>query len=127
MPIAAQQRYGRWTVLHRTDFSKQARWQLLCDCGNTKEVLASSLQGGRSLSCGCWRKECLRLLKTRHGEAGSLLYKVRQSMLRRCNNLTDQAFKNYGARGIRVCGAWSDFEVFKRDVGERPSPTQEAA
>lgn len=43
-------------------------------------------------------------------------------MLGRCQNLTDQAFRDYGGRGIRVCERWLAFENFYADMGPRPSP-----
>jgi hypothetical protein len=42
-------------------------------------------------------------------------------MLRRCNCPTEPGYKNYGAKGIRVCTRWHSFENFLADVGERPS------
>lgn len=47
-------------------------------------------------------------------------------MLRRCNNPSDAAYKNYGGRGISVCPRWRSngigFFNFVADVGEKPSP-----
>lgn len=44
-------------------------------------------------------------------------------MKRRCQNPKAQQFKNYGARGIRVCERWlADFANFLADMGRRPSP-----
>lgn len=42
-------------------------------------------------------------------------------MRQRCNNPNAKAFKDYGARGIRVCDAWSSFDAFYADMGPRPS------
>ncbi len=47
-------------------------------------------------------------------------YKSWRAMLARCNNPNDPAFDRYGGRGIKVCSAWSSFENFLSDMGERP-------
>lgn len=41
-------------------------------------------------------------------------------MRARCYKPTDPAFKNYGARGIRVCARWLSFDNFFADVSPRP-------
>ena len=49
-------RFGRWTVLRKTDkYTKSGLWYYMCrcDCGTEKEVSSHSLKYGRSLSCGC--------------------------------------------------------------------------
>jgi hypothetical protein len=43
-------------------------------------------------------------------------------MMRRCYNSADQAYKNYGGRGIAVCQAWHDFDVYYKDTGTPPAP-----
>lgn len=42
------------------------------------------------------------------------LRKIWKQMHRRCCSEKDQRFSRYGARGIRVCEEWSDFEVFEK-------------
>lgn len=43
-------------------------------------------------------------------------------MRQRCNNPKSPDFKNYGGRGIRVCGRWANsFAAFMTDMGQRPS------
>lgn len=41
-------------------------------------------------------------------------------MKSRCTNPLDHNFKNYGARGIRVCKRWAKFENFFADMGHPP-------
>lgn len=49
------------------------------------------------------------------------LYKVWQAMKQRCNNPNNKAYKNYGARGIKVCDEWQeDFAQFLADMGDCP-------
>ena len=43
------------------------------------------------------------------------------NMRNRCTNKNDQAYKNYGGRGITVCARWDSFEKFLEDMGPRPS------
>lgn len=49
---------GRLTPLYPERVGKKTLyWHCLCDCGNTKMVLGSSLRNGETRSCGCLRKE----------------------------------------------------------------------
>lgn len=50
-------------------------------------------------------------------------YKIWVSMRQRCNNPNERAYKHYGGRGIKVSEEWNDFDVFQRDMGERPKGT----
>lgn len=51
------------------------------------------------------------------------LYRRWLSMKTRCYNPRAPKYRDYGARGIRVCKRWqNDFAAFLADVGEAPSP-----
>lgn len=51
--------FGRLVPVHVDADSKpgRLRWMCQCSCGATKSVLADSLTGGKTESCGCLRKE----------------------------------------------------------------------
>lgn len=50
------------------------------------------------------------------------LYSTYMNMLSRCENMRDPSFKNYGARGIKVCSVWKEsFFQFLKDIGPKPS------
>jgi hypothetical protein len=61
----SNQRFGRWTVLYRTDSviepsgKKATMWHCRCDCGTEKDLRAHSLKSGTTLSCGCLKSERL--------------------------------------------------------------------
>jgi hypothetical protein len=38
----------------------------------------------------------------------------------RCNNPNDNAYPDYGGRGIVICERWNSFENFLSDLGPRP-------
>lgn len=50
----------------------------------------------------------------RHGESHSRLWTIWQSMKGRCYCPTSTSWKNYGARGIKVCRAWQEYLPFRR-------------
>lgn len=58
------QRFGRWTVLHKTEsrstYNSGACWLCRCDCGTERAVDSKHLRDGRSASCGCLALEMLR-------------------------------------------------------------------
>lgn len=48
-------------------------------------------------------------------------YWVWRDIKQRCLNPKNQAYRNYGGRGIRVAVKWLSFEGFFADMGSRPS------
>jgi hypothetical protein len=50
-----------------------------------------------------------------------LTYRSWQMMKDRCTNPKSPNYKNYGGRGIVFTSDWADYNVFKDDMGERPS------
>ena len=45
-------------------------------------------------------------------------YGVWKGMRKRCNNVNEPAYKDYGGRGIKVCERWDNFLCFLKDMGE---------
>lgn len=123
-------KYGRLDAIQ--GFKAMKIWWALCkcDCGVLKKVRLSHLRSGKTLSCGCLRRDNSRLLglaNTRHGHScpanRSHTYRSWESMRGRCKNLRDSSFDDYGGRGIQVCKRWDKFEHFLADMGERPRGT----
>lgn len=122
------QKFGRLTVVElvrrrRTMASgkdvSMVRWICLCECGTQAEVDPSMLRGGRTVSCGCYRKERAII----HGQWDSKAYRAWAGMLSRCNNPKAPKFPDYGGRGIKVDPRLERFEDFYSVVGE-PKPGQ---
>lgn len=111
-------RFGRLKVLRRSGTNKwgNCMWECVCDCGNLHTVCSSKLIQGKSRSCGCLVKE----------ERGRNLIKhnlfangftprtcvIWNGMKARCYNPKSPSYKNYGAKGIRICDEWLTFENF---------------
>lgn len=62
---------------------------------------------------------------TKHGHASrggkTPTYKVWMSMIRRCTMPSQDSYKLYGGRGIKVCDRWlNSYAAFLEDMGERP-------
>jgi hypothetical protein len=109
-------RFGKLTVLDRAQNDKrgQSMWNCLCDCGKATVVNGYYLTTEHTRSCGCVKKSMGGRNKT-HGQSNTALYRVWSTMKRRCHAPTNQKYKNYGARGIKVCAEWKkDFSEFYR-------------
>lgn len=115
-------KFGRLTVLkeseHR-DLDGNIYWVCKCDCGNIKNIISRSLRTGRTISCGCYNLENnqKRLGQHKynqtHGKSDTRLYYVYKTMKNRCYNPKIPKYKNYGARGIKVCDEWKNsFQAF---------------
>lgn len=50
-----------------------------------------------------------------HGDTGTRLYRIWKTMKCRCNDSNHPTYKWYGARGIRVCGEWSESYISFRE------------
>ncbi len=55
-------------------------------------------------------------INKRHGLASTGFYQSYMDMMRRCYNVKSPRYKNYGARGIKVCDRWHDFYNFIEDM-----------
>lgn len=109
-------RFERLLVLEE-DYSRggRKRWKCLCDCGNISSVRQDGLRGGSVRSCGCLRAENSHRT---HGMHDTRIYRVWASMISRCSNPNDPAWKYYGGRGVQVTSEWTNFEGFYEDMGE---------
>lgn len=127
-PVKVGDKFGRWIVVGEearpTNYPAKY-WLCRCDCGTVRGVRQQGLTSGTSSSCGCFQKEDLGRRKLRHGfAAGGLIspeYHSWNGMLDRCRNPKSKGFRNYGARGIKVCERWSVFDNFIADMGPKPS------
>lgn len=127
--IGAGSRFGEWTVAEagiptRDGRGVRRRWVCKCSCGTIKSPLEKHLVSGASTNCGCVRKKTLAKVMTTHGgTAGggpSKAYRTWIHIKKRCENPSSASYQNYGARGIRVCERWQNFENFLADMGEPP-------
>lgn len=114
-------RFGRLVVVKRdgTRVSaggyKRAQWERICDCGKTTYATTLDLRKGDVRSCGCLKAERDRVFSATHHESDTRLYHIWQAMRKRCNNVNDSAYKNYGGRGITVCDEWNNSYLSFRD------------
>lgn len=117
--------FGRLTVVGIQGRNKSGVALALCSCtcGSSKVILASSLYGKATESCGCIRKEQLVERLRKHGLSKTAEYKIWIGIKKRCFNEKCKSFARYGGRGITVCADWMNFETFLRDMGPRPSPS----
>jgi hypothetical protein len=113
-------RFGRLIVIERAENRtnrKVAMWKCKCDCGKEVVCRGTHIRSGRTSSCGCLGIENATKAKLKHGDAQgkhARLYGVWCNMKNRCYHKKNKSYKNYGARGIRVCAEWfNDYSAFK--------------
>jgi len=79
-----------------------------CKCGFEKEANLTHMRTRKP--------SCQHMSWSKHP-----LYKIWYAMISRCHDPRAQAYKDYGARGIKVCDRWiNSFEDFLGDMGPRP-------
>lgn len=57
-----------------------------------------------------------KMSKKIHGMKGTRFLEIWRNMRKRCYNSNRDDFKNYGARGIKICDRWHDFCNFRDDM-----------
>ena len=117
--------FGRLKVIKQVKErkNKQIYWECQCVCGQTAIIRGNRLSSGITKSCGCLAKEITKKRSITHNMSYTSEYAIWASMIHRCTNSNNRAFKNYGGRGITVCDDWRhDFMAFYNHVGKRPSP-----
>ncbi len=123
------EKIGYWTVIAAPTFEKhqgrrspEQMLQLRCVCGVevkrkahqfTKTISANNKRR-ENPSCGCMTgpklatEEAKRDSKIRHK-----MYQLWHGMKRRCSDQNNDSWDHYGAKGIKVCDEWLDFENYK--------------
>lgn len=90
----------------------EVRWLCQCECGNITLVNTDNLKRKHTRSCGCLKYETKNYT---HKMSKNRLYNIWSNMKARCYNTKDQAFKNYGARGIVIYDDWKNNFIAFRD------------
>jgi hypothetical protein len=113
LDIKPGDRFGRLTILKELEPIKKARFFLCkCDCGTVKSIRMVQLTTGQTKSCGCFKRDHLIKMISRHGHSRDRLYITWIAMKARCNNPNNPNYKYYGGRGIKVCKEWTKFINF---------------
>jgi hypothetical protein len=107
-------------ALPMSNGKKQSHWNCVCRCGiRISAIPHGRLTSGNSESCGCLFLERV----THHNMGKTAEYKAWGTMIQRCTNDRNPAWKNYGGRGIAVCDEWlKSFISFFEYVGPKPTP-----
>lgn len=88
-------------------------WECKCKCGNTAFVSARSLNPGPGKTP---QKSCGKC-----GDSTHPLHAIWIGIKSRCYDISNPAYKHYGARGIVMSLEWrEDFLNFVTDMGPRP-------
>src|SRR6267154_4464199 len=93
------------------------QWRCLCKCGVTKPAIdyrqlvkKPNRWGKPTRSCGCLvRRKGKQHPRYKHGcnSIHEREWNSYVSMHQRCDNPRNPRYKDYGARGIRICKRWS--------------------
>ena len=99
------------TVIDITHDEKtgKKRFVCRCDCGKIKRVKPTMWERGIIKSCGC-----LQEYRSIYADSDDRIKNIWRSMKRRCNNVNDKAYGNYGGRGIKITPEWMDFGIFRK-------------
>lgn len=117
MKDLAGQRFGRQVAVRPCGKNSWGNvlWLCKCDCGKEHIVPSGKLVQGQSKSCGCYKKEVSTKILTKHGitvGGKPRTFIIWNGMKSRCLNPKATSYKNYGARGIKICKEWLLFEEF---------------
>jgi hypothetical protein len=127
------QKYGALTVLEikagkqniNENLKEDRKYFVKCDCSQTLSVKISQLKKNiyGCLQCAIQKRNVVHGLARRNQKVPE--YNVWNNMKRRCKDIKNIYYKNYGGRGITVCDRWEKFENFYSDMGPRPTTKHE--
>lgn len=111
-------KFGKLLVIKKAGLNKHGNviWLCKCDCGKNCKTTSHNLLSGNTKSCGCLAFNYFHNhdgKNIKHNKSNTRLYHIWRDMKLRCYNEKQVGYKNYGARGIKVCNDWkNDFKAF---------------
>lgn len=118
------ERFGRLVVISLTKVGWHRACVCRCDCGKEKNFRESTLNAGDAKSCGCYRRQRMTTMNTKHGRSYTTEYRIWRGIRQRCTDPSATGYDKYGGAGITVCARWDSdggFQRFVADMGPRPS------
>lgn len=98
---------GSWKFIEEVKSIKNVR-KFLCECLECHKeyviTLESLIRSKAKMCISCSNKKRY----TKHGDSYNPLYFVFKDMHSRCEYKNHNRYKDYGARGIKVCNDWRD-------------------
>lgn len=115
--------FGSWYVRRYAGKAEDGSslWECRCyGCFTIRIVRSQSLTRGDSKSCGC-SYVTHGLTRGPKGSDKPTEYKSWSHAKARCHNPNNQAYADYGGRGIVMCSGWrTDYASFYNDLGPKP-------
>lgn len=106
-------KYGRLTVIKTFRENGRTKVECICECGNTKVILADNLKRGKIKSCGCYHDEAAKDNNITHNLRYTRIYNIFMGMKHRCFNKNNRAYSRYGGKGVTICDEWlNNFKAF---------------
>lgn len=112
--------FGKLTVIKEVGHPKAGiyLWECECNCSNHTHIIVNgnALRSGNTKSCGCIHTEQLQQRNKqgrKYNKEDKRLVRIWRAMMSRCYKTHSYGYKWYGAKGIRVCEEWHEFENFK--------------
>jgi hypothetical protein len=114
-------RFGKLVVQSKFKKGKYNYWKCVCDCGGQISPLTGTLTRGEAQSCGCKRKETLKLKWSPVGEAGFNTAKsmyIKNAKSRKLNwELTDTELHTLFESSCYYCGDMNSNFISLQDKG----------
>lgn len=103
----------KFNKLVAVNYVNNEKWLFQCDCGKQVIKTTSDVKRGKTVSCS---RLCTTGNPSKHP-----LYQTWDGIKKRCYRENATGYKNYGARGIKMCNEWKEsFWNFVKDMGEKP-------
>ena len=77
-------------------------------CGAEFKAHTSSVKFGNIKSCGCYKKQKIKEVNTKHNLIYTRIYKIWRDIKSRTLNLKNKSYNDYGGRGIIICDEWKN-------------------
>lgn len=109
-------RYSRLTIIEflGADNINRIYCKCSCTCGSIIPVNFFHLKNGNTKSCGCYKIDIVvsRNLINAHPHRKTRIFRIWKRMHQRCYEINCDDYKDYGAKGVKICDDWHEYYTF---------------